>query len=143
MVSRIEWGFPNLTSCHISWEGFSMPHKLHATNQQDTCREPQLGRKTAVSYQKQLLLPGSQDSASWDQNHQPQLFISTSGTRPDPPAGGLPTPLSSRKALHSKHDLSPRARSAVSRPERSPCEVRRKNILLSLHHLSAWNSGWG
>lgn len=44
---------------------------------------------------------------------------------------GLPTPLSSCKALHSKHDLSP------------PCEVRRRNILWSSHPLSAWHSGWG
>lgn len=64
-------GSPKLTPCHISWEGFSMPHKLHVTNQQDACREPQLGRKTAVSYQKQPLLPGFQNWASWDQNHQP------------------------------------------------------------------------
>lgn len=108
-----------------------MPHKLHAPNQQDACREPHLGGNTAVSYKKQALFPGFQVSGSWDQNHQPQLFISTSGTRPDTPAGGHPNPTVITQSTSLK------TRPLIPTPERSPREVR------SLHHLSAGNSGWG
>lgn len=103
-----------------------MPHKLHAPNQQDACREPQLGGKTALSYQKQLLFPGFQVSVSWDQNHQPQLFISTSGTHPDTLAGGHPNPAVITQSTSLK--TWPLILAA------EPGEVRR------LHHLSAGHS---